>query len=89
MKRPPASYKTSGLKLPGFPIPGASNASVLSHMGTQKDRAAHNRERTGKVPDILLSMTSEYGSFLFRPFRASALIFRAHYSTFSGNCKVT
>ena len=33
-KRPPASYKTSGLKLPGFPIPGASNTSVLSHMGT-------------------------------------------------------
>ena len=73
MKRPPASYKTSGLKLPGFPIPGASNASVLSHMGTQKDRAAHNRERTGKVPDILLSMTSEYGSFLLCPFRAVAL----------------
>jgi len=49
---------------PDLPIPGASKALVLSYMGTQKDRAAQNHGRTGKAPNILFSMISEYGSFL-------------------------
>ena len=49
---------------PEFPIPGASNASVLSYMGVPKDRAAQSKSCTGKDLSILFSMTSECGSFL-------------------------
>ena len=73
---------------PHLPISGASKASVLSHMGVTKDRAAHNHGRTGKAPNILFSMSFEYGSFLLS-FPGVRPVFYAHDTTVFRICKVT